>query len=481
MNAIRAFPVTMLQSSEPLRAVREVAAEWQERATVLVWDVLAGVRRYDEWCQGLNGRSGGDPLQAIQALHEAQGAVVLIALNYHFALKSPQVVQGLLDGCRAWSQEFRRLVIVAPPGVSIPPEIERYVVVIDHELPDVADLSHLVRANAEANELALDDEDLVHLARLGRGLTSYEFVNALALSIAEHGQIQPDQVADQKAQLVRKNAVLEWARTDWTFANVGGLERVKAFIKATALHPLSRGVLFLGVPGVGKTMVAKALANEVGLPALQLQFSRVFGSLVGESEQKMHAALKVVEAMAPCILVIDEIEKGLAGQDSSHRSDGGTAARVGESFLTWLNDRPVEGVFVVATCNDISKLPPEFVRAERWDAIFFFDLPSQEERDIIAGLYATEYDVPLEPRADEQGWTGAEIKTAYRIAAMLETSALDAAEFVTPLYKTMREKIDDLRNWSQGRCVSASARARGRAGVETVRVMEPIPSLSTEV
>jgi len=472
VNAIRAFPITMLQSSEPLRAIREVAGTWNERATVLVWDALAGVRGYDEWAQGVNGRSGGDPLQAIKALHEAQEPVVLVALNFHFALKAPQVIQGLLDGCRAWSQEFKRLVIVSPPGTAIPTEIERYVVIVDHELPDPIDLARLVKANAEANELPITDDEIATLARLGRGLTSYEFVNALALSIAEHGDIRRDEVADQKAQLVRKNAVLEWARTDWTFENVGGLDRVKQFMKATALHSLSRGVLLLGVPGVGKTMVAKALANEVGLPALQLQFSAVFGSLVGESEQRLRSALKVVEAMAPAVLIIDEIEKGLSGVQSSHRTDGGTGARVGETFLTWLNDRPAQGVFVVATCNDISKLPPEFVRAERWDAIFFFDLPEPGERDVIAQLYADEFDVPLEPRPDEQGWTGAEIKSAYRIAAMLEVDAAEAAQFVTPLYKTMREQIDDLRNWSQGRCVSASAKQSGRAGDETVRVLE---------
>jgi hypothetical protein len=476
MNEIRAFPITLLQTSEPLRAVRELAAKWDDKATILVWDILAGVRDYQEWTRGQNGRSGlkvgGDPLGALSALHEAQAPVILIALNYHVTFKNPPVIQGLLDGCRAWSRDTKRLVIVAPPGTSLPAEVERYVVVLDHDLPDEEALAALATANAEANGLSITDEAVAALARLGRGLTSYEFTNAIALSIAEHGEIRRDEVAEQKAQLVKKNAVLEWSRADWTFESVGGLDRVKAFIAAVAVNPLSRGVLFLGVPGVGKTMVAKALANEIGLPALQLQFSQVFGSLVGESEQKMHTALKVVEAMAPCVLIIDEIEKGLSGVSSSHRSDGGTAARVGESFLTWLNDRPAQGVFVVATCNDISKLPPEFIRAERWDAIWFFDLPTQAERDIIAGLYAEEYDIPLEPRPDEHGWTGAEIKTAYRIARMLGTDAAGAAQFVVPLYKTMKEQLTNLREWAQGRCVPASVDEKTSADVETVRTLE---------
>lgn len=472
MNEIRAFPLINLQSSEPLRAIRDLATRWGERATVLVWDINAGVREYPQWSQGANGRSGGgDPLGAVKALNEAPAPVILIALNYHFVLKSPQVIQALLDGCRAWSNDVRRFVIVTPPGVSLPSELERYVVVVDHDLPGVTELARLVRANAEANELEVSDEEVETIAHLGRGLTSYEFVNALALSIAETGGINRDAVANQKAQLVRKDAVLEWSRSDWKFADVGGLDRVKGFLKATCRHPLARGILCLGVPGVGKTMVAKALANEIGLPALQLQFSQVFGSLVGESEQRIHAALKVVEAMAPCVLIIDEIEKGLSGVQSSHRSDGGTASRVGESFLTWLNDRPADlGVYVVATCNDIDKLPPEFVRAERWDAIFFFDLPTQDERDEIAQIYAGEFEVDLDPRPDQSGWTGAEIKTAYRIAKMLSVPAAEAAGYVTPLNNTMREKIQALRDWAAGRCIPASTQ-KTQPGTETVRVL----------
>ena len=474
MNAIRAFPVIVLQSAEPLKAVRDVAAAWGEQAAILVWDALAGARAYAEWQRQPAARAGGgDPLGAPRALNEAQAPAILIAVHYHLFLKSPQVLQALLDGCRAWSGEFKRFVIVAPPGVSIPPEIERYVVVLDHDLPDEEALARIVRANAGANGLEVSDEEVEALARLGRGLTAFEFVNALALSIAEHGAIRAAVVAEQKAQLVRKNAVLEWARVPWTFADVGGLGRVKQFLKTTALHSLARGVLLLGVPGVGKTMVAKALANEVSLPALQLEFSRVFGSLVGESEQRLHAALRVVEAMAPAVLIIDEIEKGLAGVQSSHRSDAGTAARVGEAFLTWLNDRPAGlGVYVVATCNDIAKLPPEFVRAERWDAIFFFDVPTAGEREEIARLYADQYNVPLAPRPDEQGWTGAEIATAYRLAAMLGTDAREAAQYVVPLSRTMVDQINDLREWARGRCVPASAPESAVVGdAEFVRVV----------
>ena len=480
LNVTRAIPVVVLASEEPTRAAAEAARYWAEERqapNVLVWDVLLGAVPWAQWAQGEAGRRGAnDPLTAVRALEEGGPGTVVIALNYHLFWKSPPVISALLDGARVWGEAGprgnRRFIIVAPPGVSIPAELSRYIAVIDHRLPTPEELAQAARDVAEANELALDEEDAERLGVLGKGLTLYEFTNALALSIAEHGEIRRDVVADQKGQLVRKNAVLEIVRERWTFADIGGLHHVKRFLKATARHPLARGVLLLGVPGVGKTMAAKALGNEVGLPTLQLQFSRVFGSLVGESEQRLAAALKVVEALAPVVLIIDEIEKGLAGVQSSHRSDAGTAARVGEMFLTWLNDRPADGVYVVATCNDIDKLPPEFVRAERWDTIFFFDVPTAAERDEIARIYAEKYDVPQEPRPDGPGWTGAEIATAYRVAAMLGVDAREAARFTPPpLVVTMKEKIDALREWARGRCVPASLPQEDRAAQPAARAI----------
>ncbi len=455
-DEVKAYPVILLQSAEPLKAVRDLAAAWRGKAEVKVWDALAGVRSYDDWNRGAGKAARTDPLTALTTLSEAAGATILVAIHLHAYLKNAQVIQALLDGVRVWGTGGQRLVIVAPVGTTVLPEISRYVVILDHDLPSEEALASIVEANAKANGVEMPQDEMARVARMGRGLTAFEFTNAIALSIATHSTVRPDDVMAQKAQLVRKNAALEFSRVPWTFADVGGVEKVKAFMRRTARNSLARGVLLLGVPGVGKTMLAKALANEVGLPALQLEFSRVFGSLVGESERKVHAALRVVEAMAPAILIIDEIEKGLAGVQSSHQSDGGTAARVGEAFLTWLNDRPADGVYVVATSNDIGKLPPEFTRAERWDAIFFFDVPTAGERATIARLYAKKYGIPLDPRPDVQGWTGAEIATAYRLAKMLGTDAQEAAAYVVPLTTTMAEGIDALRKWAQGRCIPAS-------------------------
>jgi len=483
-EAAKVFPVTVVQTQEPLRAVREMGLVWTSkkdpnvRPTVFVWDILNGVRVFDDWNNGKQSVGAGGPAAIAGAAGDPQAPIkkldgttpdpkrstVVIALHHHLVWKgggpgpqAAQMLQALLDGCRTWSGDNRRLVIVTPPGVEVPEEIKRYVAVVDFDLPTVKELSAVVQAQAEASGLTLTEDEVQALAELGRGLTTFEFTNALVISISLHKEIRRETVADQKAQIIRQSRALEWLRSPLTFADIGGLENVKRFLRQTAGKPLSRGVLLLGIPGVGKSMLAKALANELGWQALQLNMSQVFGSLVGESEQAIASALRIVDAMGKTVLMIDEIEKGLAGSKSSGTTDGGTTQRTTSSFLTWLSDRPAGQCFVIATCNDIDSLPAEYTRAERWDAVFFFDLPTDNEREIIAQMYAGKYGVALEPRPDEPGWTGAEIASAYRIAAMMEhADCAEAKRYVSPLIRTMEATIIDLRSRYARRCVPAS-------------------------
>ena len=162
----------------------------------------------------------------------------------------------------------------------------------------------------------------------------------------------------------------------------------------------------------------------------------------------------MVDSFSPCVLRIDEIEKGLSGIQSSGQTDGGTGSRVFGTFLNWLNDHKSR-VFVVATCNDIQKMPPEFLRAERWDAIFFVDLPTEKEREIIFNLYQGGYKVKGTP-PDMDGWSGAEIKSLCRIAAMMGTKIEEAKHYIMPLSQSMAEKIEELRDWARTRTIAAS-------------------------
>jgi SpoVK/Ycf46/Vps4 family AAA+-type ATPase len=214
-----------------------------------------------------------------------------------------------------------------------------------------------------------------------------------------------------------------------------------------------RGVLLLSPPGCGKSQFAKALGNETGRPTLTLDMGSLLGSLVGESERNMRQALKIVEAMAPCVLFADELEKGLAGVNG--QGDSGVSTRLFGQLLSWLNDRTSD-VFFVGTCNDISRLPPEFARAERFDSVVFIDLPDQSQRAQIWNLYLTLFQLdPRQARPKEEQWSGAEIRACFRLAALLVVPLIAAAQNVVPVAITAAESVDRLRSWATGRCSSA--------------------------
>lgn len=221
-----------------------------------------------------------------------------------------------------------------------------------------------------------------------------------------------------------------------------------------------KGILLLGVPGTGKSAFAKALGNETNRPTLTLDVGSLFGALVGQTEERIRQALKIADAMAPCVLFVDEIEKALSGVGG--QGDSGVSARLFGTLLTWLNDHTSD-VFFIGTCNDISKLPPEFSRAERFDGIFFIDLPNREERIRIWQQYAKQYlpdpgpGLPeYEECPDSDNWTGAEIKACCRLSALLGVMLAQASENVVPVAVTAADKVTALRKWASGRCLSAA-------------------------
>jgi SpoVK/Ycf46/Vps4 family AAA+-type ATPase len=214
-------------------------------------------------------------------------------------------------------------------------------------------------------------------------------------------------------------------------------------------------VLLLGVPGVGKSAICKALGAEVGRPTLVLDVGSLYGSHVGDTERNIRQALRTIDASAPAIVMLEEIEKSLSGVASSGQTDSGVSARLFGSFLTWLSDHESD-VYVVASCNDISKLPPEFYRAERWDGIFFLDLPDSQSRRAIWELYLRQYELdPEQQLPDDAKFTGAEIKSCCRLSALLDIPLLQAAHNIVPVAITAAESVERLRSWASGRCLSA--------------------------
>ena len=289
-----------------------------------------------------------------------------------------------------------------------------------------------------------------------------------------------NEVFAEKQQIIRKSGLLEYYATEENFGRIGGLTILKDWLNKRALAftkearafglPAPKGILMLGVQGCGKSLCAKAVSNQWQLPLLRFDMGRMFGSLVGSSEENVRRAIAVAESVAPAILWVDEIDKAFAGSQGSGATDGGTTARVFGTFLTWLSEKTAP-VFVVATANDISQLPPELLRKGRLDEIFFVDLPSREERVEMFRIHIQKRGrdpacFNLEALAEaSKDFSGAEIEEAinsalydafYTQGDISDDHLLTALAETVPLARTMDEQINRLRSWAEGRARNAS-------------------------
>lgn len=407
-------------------------------------------------------QSGGDPLAAIRAagsLATPDGTTVLMLENFHRFLSSAEIVQALSQQVLAGKQNRTILVILAPV-VQIPVELEKLFVVIEHELPDREQLTEIARGIATESSELPSDQELETVLDAAAGLTRLEAENAFSLSLVRSGRITSEAVWELKSGMLKKSGLLELHRGQEDFSSLGGLGSLKSFCKR-ALLQLSRGnhakrprgVLLLSPPGCGKSQFCRALGKEVGRPVLVVDVGQLMGSLVGQSEERTRQALKIIDAMSPCVAMIDEVEKAFAGVNGG--GDSGVTSRMFGAFLSWLNDHTSD-VFVVCTSNDISRLPPEFGRSERFDGIFFLDLPKREEKDAIWDIYLEQFEIDRDQRLpDDTDWSGAEIKACCRLAALLDVPLVQSAMNVVPVAVTAAEGVGRLRTWASGRCLSA--------------------------
>lgn len=359
-------------------------------------------------------------------------------------------------------------VILAAPAWKLPAELSHDIPIIDFALPDRTQLLaalNVVTASARLEDLKDDEKQLALDA--ASGLTLQEAENAFSLSVARSKGINPTLVSDEKMKLIRAGGLLEICNPpDF---NPGGLNEVQKYIErevievfrdenmAVLLSP--KGIIFVGVPGVGKSLLAAFIAKMLGWPLARMNFANLKGSLVGQSEGNIKAALKQVDAAAPVVLWIDEIEKGVGGHASSGQTDGGTTLGMLGTLLTWLQEH-TSRVYVVATCNDYHKLPPELTRAGRFDERFFVDLPTTpEERAEIALVHLKRFSKTVDGLADvcaelSDGWTGAEIEQLVKSAArrtrmnVTKASLESCAAEIRPISKVRGKEIADLREWA---------------------------------
>ncbi|WP_165070025.1 AAA family ATPase [Paludisphaera rhizosphaerae] len=456
------FTGLWIRSFEHEDALAEIAAACRGHGwSLAAWDVDRGLRAF-----GGAGEptpvDAGDPLAAIRALDAMaapDGAGLLILLNFHRFLGSPEVVQAL-DSRICAGKQARTFVVVLSPVVQIPVELEKQFVVLEHDLPGRDQLEAIARSIAvEPGEIP-EGDDWDRVLDAAAGFTRHEAEGAFSLSLVRHGRLAAEPLWEIKGGMLKKSGLLDLHRGGETFADLGGLEALKSFCsralragRPEGVRP--RGVLLLGPPGSGKSALARALGNETGRPTLSLDVGALMGSLVGATEANVRQVLRLVDAMSPCVLMIDEVEKALAGVESGGRSDGGVSTRLFGALLTWLADHESDA-FVVCTANDVSRLPTEFSRAERFDAVYFLDLPSSREREAIWELHLGRFDLDRSQRRPRDAdWTGAEIRSCCRLAALLDSPLVEAARHVVPVATSAGESIERLRSWAAGRCLAA--------------------------
>jgi len=456
-----AFAGIWVQSFEHDDALIEIARLCRQNSWSLAgWDADRGLSIAGQSTEAASLVNAADPLSAIKALNglsSTDGTALLVLRNLHRFLSSAEIVQAL-DTAIAAGKQNRTFLVVLSPVVQIPVELERQFVVLEHDLPARDQLGQIAASIAtEPGELPQGDS-LEGVLDAAAGFTRAEAENAFSLSLIRHGRVTPEVLWELKGQTLKKSGLLALHRGGETFADLGGLDAIKAFCNR-ALRPgrrsdvRARGVLLLGPPGSGKSACAKALGAETGRPTLLLDVGSLMGSLIGQTEERTRQALRISDAMAPCIIMIDELEKALSGVGST--GDSGVSSRLFGTLLTYLSDHESD-VFVVASANDISKLPPELARAERFDGVFFLDLPGSRERETIWQIYIRKFGLDAaQQRPQDRDWTGAEIRSCCRLSALLDIPLSEAGTNIVPVAVTAGEAVERLRNCAAGRCLSA--------------------------
>jgi len=458
-----------------------------------------------------------DPVQALANLETMTVEAVFILKDFHRHMDNPVVVRRLRDVGQKFSANRRTLVLTAPT-VEMPPELASLVEFLDLPLPDQPRLREIIRetytrmAGTHTIKLQLDANGVDAMAANLRGLTEEEADRAISQTLVARLALSADCISDvleAKKSLLKRSQMLEFVEAKDNMASVGGLENLKNWLRqrqgAWDDHAREfgleapKGVIILGVQGCGKSLCARAVAGEWKLPLVKFDTAAVYDKFIGETEKRIQKVFKVAEGLAPCVLWIDELEKVFAGSGpDSASADAGVSARLLASFLSWMQDRKAP-VFVAATCNNVTVLPPELIRKGRFDELFFVDLPNAAERKQIFAIQLTkrkrkpeDYDLARIAEA-AKGFSGAEIESAVQGAMYaafsrdgtcgdracpvaadaskqdLRTQDLRTEDLLTalsstvPLSITRAEEIATLRAWAKDRAVWASAQESPRS------------------
>jgi ATP-dependent 26S proteasome regulatory subunit len=500
-------PIIVMETVEEMRAVRLVrAASSPLNLAVFEWSIASGLVRcgsdpvvHEHAFPGSthNTDAAGaaalyhsqEPAQALGNLEALSIEAVFILKDFHRHIEDPVVVRRLRDVGQKFSTN-RRTIVITAPTFAVPAELRSLVEYVELPLPDTARLRQIIDevvvrlGKARTLRRNLDNAGLDAVAANLRGLTEEEADRAISQAVVTRYGLVPETVTDvldAKKDLLRHSGMLEFVDATESMAVVGGLQNLKSWLgqrrgawdeaaRKFGLEP-ARGVIILGVQGCGKSLCARAVAGEWKLPLVKFDTAAVFDKYIGETEKRIQQVFRVAEGLAPCVLWIDELEKVFAGSGPDSASvDAGVSSRILASFLSWMQDRKA-AVFVAATCNNVTALPPELIRKGRFDELFFVDLPNQDERKQIFSIQLTkrkrnpaEFDLDQLAVAAE-GFSGAEIDAAVQSAlyaafaskqSLATETLLAALARTVPLSTTRAEEIQALRLWAKQRAVPAS-------------------------
>ena len=461
------YPLVYLLTPEEERGQRLVVDALKGAGLkVGMWSSTGGAKKQDRLM---------DPEQLLKSLNKV-GAGATVLLDFHVFLDRPEVLRRIRDLIPVLSRNGHTLVVLSPMLV-MPEELEKDITLLELPLPTREELDALFRRICAQEKIVFPEDFVDSVVRAARGLTENEARRVFTKALRKGGGFKLDDVGliiEEKKKSIRKSDVLEYFDLEEDLGQVGGLGEVKRWVKDRSRAfdeeaaryglPAPKGLLLIGVQGCGKSLTAKAVAGTWKLPLVRLDLSAVFGS--ASPETSMHRAMVVAESLAPVVLWVDEIEKGFGDMSGP----GGNATRVFGSFVTWLQEKRLP-VFVVATANEVSNLPPELLRKGRFDETFFVDLPDVHERKSILGIHLAKRDrevnkFDLESLARQtEHFSGAELEQGV-VAGMYrafgekrEVTTDDIGKElgeIVPLYATFEEKIKVLRDWARTRTRRAS-------------------------
>ncbi len=462
------------KEEERLEKILNFSCERLNIKRFICWDCVSGIK-------GLaneDGKFSNNPLGVLNWIKEQSSEVstILLLKDFHKFFDDPSVNR-TIKKLSFSLKETNHNIIISSHIFPSSEELDELMTIVNLPLPNQKELKNLIKKIALNTNSNLKEHDLDELSVASSGLTEAKVKQVTAKALAQRGKISKEDIKDileEKKQVIARSEILEFFETKSSQNDIGGLnilkvwlnQRYRAFSKEARDYglPIPKGVLLVGAQGTGKSLTAKSISKSWSMPLLRLDVGRLFSSLVGSSEARTREMISRAEAMAPCILWIDEIDKGFGGDA---RSDGGTSQRVLASLLTWMSEKE-SIVFVIATANAIDKLPAELLRKGRFDEIFFLDLPNSEERLSILDLHLKKrrpaYDFPLTTVIDRtDGFSGAELEQAViegmhisfsENRELMEKDLIKAVSELVPLSRTAKEQINQLKEWS------SSGRAR---------------------